>query len=309
MFEKRPPAAMRSTAARVNASQARRRVNANASRGYDMNAASVHLSRVDSRFARWIDWIGPLEKTWTADFDPFDALARAILYQQLAGKAAATIVGRVETLLDCQRFTPEAVLAQETDAIRACGVSGNKQLALRDLASKCLEGVVPRADELDAIGDASLIERISAVRGIGRWTVEMMLLFRLGRPDVLAIDDLGVRKGAQILQATPRRRAAARSSDSTESNAEPRRDSNTNAPTPKPRPSSGSAQSMERANRPTVDPRRLASLALPTPRELAVLGEPWGPYRSHACRYLWRIADSARDNPAATPPVRRSQDP
>ncbi len=238
-----------------------------AGRGYDLEAASAHLSSADPVLGWWIEQIGPLEPSWVDPFEPFDALARAILYQQLAGKAAATIVGRVERQLGSSRLTPEALLAQSADAIRACGVSGNKQLALRDLAEKSLSGHVPGHDELDRLGDDELIERISAVRGIGRWTVEMLLLFRLGRPDVLAVDDLGVRKGAQVLLAMPRRSA----------------------------------------NRRAPGAARLAATPMPTPRELAVLGARWSPFRSHACRYLWKICDANRA-PVAGKPVRRSQD-
>lgn len=236
-------------------------------RGYDLDAASAHLAAVDPVLGWWIERIGPLEPTWLEPFQPFDALARAILYQQLAGKAAATIVGRVERQLGSQRLTPQLLLAQPVEAIRACGVSGNKQLALRDLAEKSLSGLVPGDGELDGLDNDALIERISAVRGIGRWTVEMLLLFRLGRPDVLAVDDLGVRKGAQVLLAMPRRSASRK------------------APTA----------------------ARLAMTPMPTPRELTALGARWSPYRSHACRYLWRICDAVRAPAADAKPVRRSQ--
>ena len=239
----------------------------NAARGYDQVAASAHLVRVDPALGWWIEHLGPLEPTWLEPFEPFDALARAILYQQLAGKAAATIVGRVERQLGGSRLTPDAMLMQSVEAIRACGVSGNKQLALRDLADKTLSGVVPRNESLDALDNEALIERLTAVRGIGRWTVEMLLLFRLGRADVLAIDDLGVRKGAQVLMAMPKR-----------------------AITRKP-PNSA----------------RLAATPMPSPRELAALGARWAPYRSHACRYLWRICDAVRAPAPNAKPIPRSQ--
>lgn len=243
-------------------------IAASGARGYDMPAATAHLARVDPALGWWIEQIGPLEPSWLQPFEPFDALARAILYQQLAGKAAATIVDRVERQLGAKVLEPGAMLAQPVDAIRACGVSGNKQLALRDLADKTLLGIVPRNSELDVLSDHALIERITAVRGIGCWTVEMLLLFRLGRPDVLAIDDLGVRKGAQVLLAMPRRSASRR------------------APSAK----------------------RLAATPMPTPRELSVFGARWAPYRSHACRYLWRIADAVRAPASNAKPIPRSQD-
>lgn len=154
--------------------------------------------RADPDLARWIKSIGPLDIHWRRRFDPVDALARAILYQQLSGKAAATIVGRVEKILPGgPKFQAPDLATVSIEALRACGVSQNKALALKDLAAKSLQGVVPQARELDYLDNETLVARLTSVRGIGRWTVEMMLMFRLGRPDVLPIDDLGIRKGAQ----------------------------------------------------------------------------------------------------------------
>jgi DNA-3-methyladenine glycosylase II len=142
--------------------------------------------------------IGPLQIHWREPFEPVDALARAILYQQLSGKAAATIVARVEAQLPRgPHFHAEDLRDATVEALRGCGVSGNKVLALKDLAHKALDGVVPHVQELRWLDNETLVERLTAVRGIGRWTVQMMLMFRLGRPDVLPIDDLGIRKGAQ----------------------------------------------------------------------------------------------------------------
>jgi DNA-3-methyladenine glycosylase II len=169
-------------------------------RGFDVAAARRHLARADRELGRWMRRIGPLDPDWHKPFEPVDVLARSILYQQLAGKAAATIVGRVEKLLPRgPHFHAEDLRDVAAEALRACGVSANKQRALKDLADKALAGVVPHARELRWLADDELIERFSAVRGIGRWTVEMMLIFRLGRPDVLPIDDLGIRKGAQLV--------------------------------------------------------------------------------------------------------------
>ncbi|MEO6064395.1 MAG: DNA-3-methyladenine glycosylase 2 family protein [Lysobacterales bacterium] len=259
------PAPVRKSTRKLAAAPA---IPTSGARGYDQLAASAHLARVDPLLGWWIEHLGPLEPTWLDPFEPFDALARAILYQQLAGKAAATIVGRVERQLGGSRLTPDAMLAQSVEAIRACGVSGNKQLALRDLADKTLSGIVPRNEALDALDNEALIERLTTVRGIGRWTVEMLLLFRLGRADVLAIDDLGVRKGAQVLLAMPRRAATRKSPNAA----------------------------------------RLAATPMPTPRELAALGARWAPYRTHACRYLWRIADAVRAPAPNAKPIHRSQD-
>lgn len=136
---------------------------------------------------------------WGKPFDVADALARAILYQQLSGKAAATIVGRVEQAMSEPRFH-HRTLAQLSDAqLRACGVSGNKTLALRDLARREKAGEIPDARSLQYLDNEAIIAALVPTRGIGRWTVEMMLMFRLGRPDVLPVDDLGVRQGAMLL--------------------------------------------------------------------------------------------------------------
>lgn len=136
---------------------------------------------------------------WGKPFDVADALARAILYQQLSGKAAATIVGRVEQAMSEPRFH-HRTLAQLSDAqLRACGVSGNKALALRDLARRERAGEIPDARSLQYLDNEAIIAALVPTRGIGRWTVEMMLMFRLGRPDVLPVDDLGVRQGAMLL--------------------------------------------------------------------------------------------------------------
>lgn len=136
---------------------------------------------------------------WGKPFDVADALARAILYQQLSGKAAATIVGRVEQAMSEPRFH-HRTLAQLSDAqLRACGVSGNKTLALRDLARRERAGEIPDARSLQYLDNEAIIAALVPTRGIGRWTVEMMLMFRLGRPDVLPVDDLGVRQGAMLL--------------------------------------------------------------------------------------------------------------
>jgi 3-methyladenine DNA glycosylase/8-oxoguanine DNA glycosylase len=132
-------------------------------------------------------------------FSIFYSLARSIVYQQLAGSAAQAILGRVEALFPKQCMTPETLLELDDALLRAAGLSQNKLAALRDLAAKCLDGTVPTKRKLAAMADEEIIERISQVRGIGRWTVEMMLLFRLGRPNVLPVDDYGVRKGMQRL--------------------------------------------------------------------------------------------------------------
>lgn len=169
-------------------------------RGFDLAIATTHLSRRDKKLARWIAKIGALEADgWNKSFDTVDSLARSILYQQLSGKAAATIVGRVEQAICSKKITAKSLAKVEDVHLRACGVSGNKTLALRDLAARALQGEIPSAAKFASLSNDEIIEKLVAVRGIGRWTVEMMLMFRLGRPDVLPADDLGVRKGVQIL--------------------------------------------------------------------------------------------------------------
>ena len=127
---------------------------------------------------------------------PFDALAESIAYQQLSGKAAATIFGRVRALYPKRKWLdPEQLLATPDETLRAAGLSRAKTAALKDLAAKTIDGTVPAGRALIRMSDDEIITRLTAVRGIGRWTVEMLLLFDLGRPDVWPIDDYGVRKG------------------------------------------------------------------------------------------------------------------
>src|SRR5690606_18798067 len=136
---------------------------------------------------------------WRKSFDPVDALARAILYQQLSGKAAATIVGRVEAAIGSDRFHCDTLGRVDDVGLRACGVSGNKTLALRDLALRESRGEIPDLRRMSTMPEDEIVSALVPVRGIGRWTVEMMLMFRLGRADVLPVDDLGIRKGAQAV--------------------------------------------------------------------------------------------------------------
>jgi DNA-3-methyladenine glycosylase II len=127
---------------------------------------------------------------------PFDALAESIVYQQLSGKAAAKILGRVRALYGRRKYLdPRLVLDTPDERLRAAGLSRSKVAALKDLAAKTLDGTVPSSRALGKMSDEEIIGRLIAVRGIGRWTVEMLLLFDLGRPDVWPVDDYGVRKG------------------------------------------------------------------------------------------------------------------
>ena len=170
-------------------------------RGFDTEQAWDHLSRRDRKLGTWMKRIGYIEPqpTWRKPFDPVDALARAILYQQLSGKAAATIVGRVEAAIGSGRFHCDTLARCDDATIRACGVSGNKLLALRDLAAREQRGEIPTLRQMSTLDNDAIVAALTPIRGIGRWTVEMMLIFRLGRADVLPVDDLGIRKGAQVL--------------------------------------------------------------------------------------------------------------
>lgn len=172
-------------------------------RGFDLAVARRGLRKADPELGRWMRKLGvlPPESRWTERFDLVDALARSILYQQLSGKAAATIVGRLEQAVGSSKLSAKHLGQADDAAVRACGVSANKLLALRDLARHAAQGLIPSARQLDSLSDEQVIEQLSAVRGIGRWTVEMLLMFRLGRPDVFAKDDLGLRKGIQRLDA------------------------------------------------------------------------------------------------------------
>lgn len=165
----------------------------------DWSEAIKHLSSADPKLAAFITQAGPCTMQIPHHFSIFFSLARSIVYQQLAGAAASAIMGRVEALFPKGRMTPKNLLMMEDVALRSAGLSQNKLLALRDLAAKCLDGTVPNKRALAGMADEEIIERISEVRGIGRWTVEMMLIFRLGRPNVLPVDDYGVRKGIQRL--------------------------------------------------------------------------------------------------------------
>lgn len=166
---------------------------------YDVAAALAHL-RADPPLARLIDAVGPYRLELKRTPSLFAALAEAIVYQQLSGKAAATIHARVCALFPRphQGLTAASILRASDAALRGAGLSRPKLLALRDLARRAAAGEIPSLAEAQQLDDAALVERLTAVRGIGRWTVEMLLMFRLGRPDVLPVDDYGIRKGFAV---------------------------------------------------------------------------------------------------------------
>ena len=158
--------------------------------------AHRHLSASDPRLAALIARSRRYEIKPAVLIRPFDALAESIAYQQLSGKAAATIFGRVRALYpEGKWLDPEKLLATPDEKLRAAGLSRAKTAALKDLAAKTIDGTVPSGRVLIRMSDDEIIARLTTVRGIGRWTVEMLLLFDLGRADVWPVDDYGVRKG------------------------------------------------------------------------------------------------------------------
>jgi len=164
--------------------------------GFDPRKAIRHLRAADPALGDIIARIGPFAMELKASRSLFGALAEAIVYQQLSNKAAATIYGRVEALYPRakQGFTPVHILKTPDEHLRDCGLSSAKVLAMQDLARRVHARELPTLEEADALEDALLIERLIQVRGIGRWSAEMFLMFRLGRPDVLPLDDYSLRK-------------------------------------------------------------------------------------------------------------------
>ena len=234
---------------------------------YEVETALAHLRTADPKLGALIDRSEAAGHRFGIDMEsrgtPFEALLRAILYQQLHGKAAATIHRRlrlifasaeiraaIESGTDYEEFThllidphPQLLLDTPDELLRAAGVSGNKIKAMRDLAARVLDGTVPTHKVIVKLSDAEIIERLTQVRGIGAWTVEMLLIFRLGRPDVFPVTDFGVRKGfALTFMRLPKTRA-------------------------------------------------LTAADLPTPEVMLRRARKWSPYRSIAAWYMWRACD------------------
>lgn len=163
---------------------------------FDGRAACAFLAGADPVLGDLMARAGAYAPRSVAAPDAFHALVRAIVYQQLSGRAAGTIHGRVlEALGGGAAPGPAAIDAADDALLRGAGLSASKTRCLKELARATLNGSLPAEAELPDLDDATLIERYSSIRGIGRWTVEMLLLFHLGRPDVMPSDDLGVRKG------------------------------------------------------------------------------------------------------------------
>lgn len=158
--------------------------------------AIAHLTRADKTLARLIRKVGPCQLAPETKRAPFQALVRSVTFQQLNGKAAETIFGRVLALFPGRKFpSPEELLGTSDEKLRGAGLSRNKTLAVKDLAAKTLDGVVPDSRTIRKLSNEEILERLTSVRGVGPWTVEMLLMFTLGREDVLPATDFGVRKG------------------------------------------------------------------------------------------------------------------
>jgi len=197
-------------------------------------AARQHLL-ADPVLGPVVAQVGAMALKPVKDREPYEALVRAIAHQQVHGKAAEAMLNRLIAHTPHDPFpSPAQVLALPEGALRACGFSGAKQAAILDIAHKSAAGWVPTRRAATRLSDAELIERLVALRGVGRWTVEMLLIFTLGRPDILPVDDFGVREGYRV------------------------------------------AAGLE---------------VQPKPKELAVIGQRWAPFRSAASWYLWRAAD------------------
>ncbi|HEX5709501.1 MAG TPA: DNA-3-methyladenine glycosylase [Pyrinomonadaceae bacterium] len=162
---------------------------------YDPEEAVKFLSRADPVLAALMERAGPFALELRKLHDPFEALARNIVFQQLHGSAATAIHRRVVNLFGGEKLRPEDLLAASEASLRGAGLSAAKLASLKDLAAKTLDGTVPTRARLRRMSDEEIVERLTQVRGIGRWTVEMLLMFRLGRADVLPVGDFAVRKG------------------------------------------------------------------------------------------------------------------
>jgi DNA-3-methyladenine glycosylase II len=166
---------------------------------FDLRLAMDTLAAKDPRLAPLIKETEEFRIEADGSRSPYEILLEAIAYQSISGKAAATIFGRVKALSSTGGIpTPQEMLKLRKPALRKAGLSGAKVVAMKDLAQKTIDGVVPTLEQAEKLSDEELVERLVSVRGIGAWTVEMFLIFRLGRPDVLPIHDLGVKKGWSI---------------------------------------------------------------------------------------------------------------
>ena len=155
-----------------------------------------HLAKIDATLGKLIQRVGPCRLAPKNGRSPFESLVRSVVYQQLNGTAAAAILARVKDLFPGRRFPkPEDLLGVSEEKLRSAGLSRAKTAALKDIAAKTLGGVVPTSRAIKSMSNEEILERLTVVRGVGPWTVEMLLIFTLGRQDVLPVTDYGVRKG------------------------------------------------------------------------------------------------------------------
>jgi DNA-3-methyladenine glycosylase II len=158
--------------------------------------AILHLIKADKTLGKLIQRVGPCKLAPRNSRSPFESLVRSVVYQQLNGTAAATILGRVKALYPGRRFPrPQDLLATTDEALRGAGLSRAKAAAIKEIAEKTLTGIVPTSRAITSMSNEEILERLTSLRGVGPWTVEMLLIFTLGRQDVLPVTDYGVRKG------------------------------------------------------------------------------------------------------------------
>jgi DNA-3-methyladenine glycosylase II len=163
------------------------------------------LSNLDDDWARLVDLVGPCRHDPKAAREPYEALVRAIAYQQLTAKAGDAIIGRLKALFEERQFPhPGDLVAADFDMMRTCGFSANKIATIKAIAAGALTGVVPTREVAATMDDETLINQMVAIKGVGRWTVEMLLMYSLERMDVLPADDFGVREGYRSLKALPK---------------------------------------------------------------------------------------------------------
>ena len=158
------------------------------------------LSAVDKWMAKLIKEVGPITLKPDYKLHPYHALIESVVYQQLTGKAAATIFARVKALFPKNKIPkPDLILKTSDEKFRAAGLSGAKTAAIKDIAQKTLDGIVPSSKMIEKMHETEILERLTQIRGVGPWTVEMLLIFKLGRPDILPATDYGVRKGFSLV--------------------------------------------------------------------------------------------------------------
>jgi DNA-3-methyladenine glycosylase II len=177
-----------------------------------MTAASTHLAAACPKLAALITRVGPLKARPLVHKEPYQALLSAVAHQQLHARAAETILGRLNTACGGALPAPAAVAALPDATLRACGFSAAKAAAIRDIAAKAADGIIPTRAQALRLTDSELLARLTSIRGVGQWTVEMLLIFTLRRPDILPVDDFGVREGYRLihgLEVQPKPKALA----------------------------------------------------------------------------------------------------